>query len=684
MSMMNFHLQLPHKQAILFDGKLMKLMGRGRDKHRSMIFMGDDGIPETLTDAEFIEFQTVRRLELLTEAEVEELEAEPRKLPRITLQTCSEKDADEAMRRYAYCLAWEKAGEVARTAKRIYPITVSVAAELEEKCPNARTVLRWIRWWVMSGRNINALIPQYENMGNTTDKLHPKAREILSGIVDEYYLVDTRPSGISVHKHVKKAFREYNAPLPMDARLKVPSLDAVYREIDRLDSYTKDFCRLGKRAAHHKWRAVGSGPVAEQHNEAWEIDHTRIDTVVTDEILGLVVYRPWVTVILDRHSRVVVGFFVSFEAPGLYPVIQALRNAIAPKDELMAKNPTLTVSWPCFGPPRLLVTDQGREFKSRSFREICLQLGIDVQHSPILKPWYKGRIERFFRTLTRNVFQRVPGTTFSNVFERNAEIPPESVAVCSLDELRFHILQWITEVYHRTSHRTLGDTPLNLWNRSVAKHGMLPPPNPARLEEVLTLIDERVPQRQGIQYEGLFYNNPELALFRSRADRPRTVKIAPIWDDLTRIRWMDPEDGKWRDAPILKAQRHLVEGRTLEMHKLARALMRDNEEIGDDLIQAYTYLDNAMKAKSGASGKANRVKAAKYRDAINRRFEQTQQAPVVDVEASGQSFADFIDQGETIPNAEEPAAADGFGIAAPADADGAPLDGNLTVHIGDD
>ena len=519
----------------------------------------------------------------------------------------------------------------------------------DRRQPSPRTVLRWIARWQDSGRSLDALVPQTALCGNFRDKLHPTARDLLNRIVEEFYLMDSGATGVSVHAHVKTAFRKHNRPLPAEDRLPVPSLNAIYRVIGQIDRYTLDFTRTGKRTANHKWRAVGSGSIASCHNEVWEIDHTQVDCIAIDDTTGLPICRPWVTVVLDVHTRMVVGFFLSFEAPSVSVVMQCLRNAVGIKEPMMEKHPELSIPWPCFGIPRTIVPDQGREFKSKAFVDACLLLGIEVSYTPVLKPWYKGKIERFLGNLSRSVFHRVPGTTFSNIFERRKEVPPETVAVATLDELRFHTLNWITQVYHKKTHRTLATSPLAAWSQSVATHGVRPPPNPDRLAEILSPVEYRAPQRQGIEFEGLLYNSSELASFRIRPNRPRIVKISPFLDDLTRMRWWDPDDGTCKIANIQPSMRAAVAGRTLEMHKLARAIQRENSKdfSGEDgLVDAYTLVDDAMRKKTGASGKENRRKAAIHWEAARNGRKATEYVPAFDPVRSARSIADEIEDGE--------------------------------------
>jgi putative transposase len=86
-----------------------------------------------------------------------------------------------------------------------------------------------------------------------------------------------------------------------------------------------------------------------------------------------------------------------------------------------------------FGLPEVLVVDNAIELH-RDLELACLQLGIELQHMPVRKPWFKGSIERWFRTLNTDLIHVTPGTTFSHFLERG-EYDSQKHACITLDRL---------------------------------------------------------------------------------------------------------------------------------------------------------------------------------------------------------------------------------------------------------
>lgn len=632
-------INIPLGQLVRWDGRLMTARGRARDRFRSHVFVDQDNVPVTMTDREFVDRQMVGRLRLVSQ---DELSREEKDLPPRTLDLASPEDLKEVERRLHYIRAWDRAGRPPRDEDGVGGILEDVAARRGETAPSARTFARWVANWMLVGEKPEGLLPG--RGGNREDRL-AAVRHLLRETIETHYLVDTRPTATAVHRRVEDAFEQYNAPLAPEERIPVPSLMAVLRQIREIDQYTLDFCREGPRVAAHRYRPVTSGPVAERHNEVWEMDHTRVDAIVVDENTGLPISRPWVTVIIDRATRAVMGFRIGFEPPSAYSALDCLRIAAMPKHELLATVSDIRGTWPVMGLPRVLMTDQGKEFKAKSFVEACLALGIDVEYAPILKAWYKGRIERFFRTLSRDVFHRVPGTTFSNFFALNGEVVPERVAVVTLPELRSYTLLYIADVYMRRPHRALaGRSPQQLWDQSVASHGIRPLPTLEQLFRLTSLTVWRKPQRYGLEFEGLVYNSGDVAGFRIRPGRPDVVRVRVDPHDLSRVWFTDPDSGEAKQVPIVPAMRPLVAGISLEKHRLARALQRQNPErlAGEaGLKRAHRILDVAMNLKANGDGLRNRAKAARYWEALTQ-SRPPEDAPAFDVGRSSKSLIEEV------------------------------------------
>ncbi|UYV82242.1 K02A2.6-like [Cordylochernes scorpioides] len=75
-----------------------------------------------------------------------------------------------------------------------------------------------------------------------------------------------------------------------------------------------------------------------------------------------------------------------------------------PDQEASTVSEALLQDWVCiFGVPRILHSDQGRNFESNIFQELCRRLGIEKTRTTPLHTQSDGMVERFNRTLTQHL-----------------------------------------------------------------------------------------------------------------------------------------------------------------------------------------------------------------------------------------------------------------------------------------
>ena len=106
------------------------------------------------------------------------------------------------------------------------------------------------------------------------------------------------------------------------------------------DVYRDDFELVLRRESAHA-------------NDIWQADHTELDVMVLDATGSPA--RPWLTVILDDHSRAIAGYTVFLGDPTAVQTALALRQAIWRKTD---------PAWPVCGLPATLYSDHGGDFTS--------------------------------------------------------------------------------------------------------------------------------------------------------------------------------------------------------------------------------------------------------------------------------------------------------------------------------
>ena len=174
---------------------------------------------------------------------------------------------------------------------------------------------------------------------------------------------------------------------------------------------------------------------AERPNPTWQADHTQLEHLILDHAGRPA--RPWLTVILDDHSRALAGYAVGLDVPSALQTALALRQAIWRKTD---------PSWPVCGIPDVLYSDHGSDFTSRHLEQVCLDLRVELIHSTAGVPQGRGKIERFFGTIATELLPRLPG----HLSPGNAT--PATAPQLSLAELDEAIGRFVITDYHARAH----------------------------------------------------------------------------------------------------------------------------------------------------------------------------------------------------------------------------------------
>jgi putative transposase len=128
---------------------------------------------------------------------------------------------------------------------------------------------------------------------------------------------------------------------------------------------------------------------ADRPNAIWQADRTPLDILLVRS--DGEVAKPWLSVVIDDYSRAVAGYFLSFEDPSAQHTSLALRQAIWRKEDSR---------WIVCGIPDVLYTDNGSDFTSRHLEQVGADLKIQLVFSIPGQPRGRGRIERFFSTVS--------------------------------------------------------------------------------------------------------------------------------------------------------------------------------------------------------------------------------------------------------------------------------------------
>lgn len=485
---------------------------------------------------------------------------------------------------------------------------------------SARQVRRWIEEFEQSGRDIRSLVPAYYRRGMRGVQLHPDVAKLLKEAVDTVFMTEERVTVKKVIDHLAFLILQKNKQLPDDQpQLVMPNKRKVYRYIDELDPVEVDVARLGRRAAQRKHAQDKPGPVLTRPNQRWEEDDTLLDLYVMDEEDGFPIGRPWLTAVRDKYSGVVPGFSVSFEPPSTHTVMESLFYAI-PQKRHVKDLFGLRHDYVGYGIPDTLAVDRGSGYLNNDMKLACAQLHIELDPMPGRSPWLKGSIERFLETSDTDFIHATPGTTFSNFLVRGDYDPAKHTCI-TLNRLWYLLHKWIVDIYTRDGHkglagRALGGVPAKIWERALGRDFV--PRLPASRNELAVLlsrVESRVIQSQGIEFEYLWYQDSRLDTLRgilnkSKPHVPVRYKYNP--GDLSRIWVMYP--GKKRYLEVLAVDQEYTQNLSLWQHRVIMRYIR--EEMKQDIdreslilareelrqaVQAEFRLAKKLKGRKGAA-----------------------------------------------------------------------------------
>lgn len=483
-------------------------------------------------------------------------------------------------------------------------LIIKAAKEIDDVTPPCPSSVHgwWKRYRIT--KSINALLPRVRS---GFSKKEDARYAIFEDVIKSIYLNAQKLPIADVVKRMHQRITLLNLSRDKNDQIKQVSKSTVYRWAANLRADIKDSSRLGAEVARNKYRTVMGGLKVSQVLERVEIDHTPLDLIVIDKTTMLPLGRAWLTLALDKHSRIVVGFYISFNPPSSYAVLQCLKQMILIKDDLLKRFPDIKNDWPVFGIPDLLALDNGMDLHADALKKACLELGIQILYCPAATPEMKGSVERFFRTINQGLIHKLPGTTFSNIDERG-DYPSEDMAAIDMETLVHLITKWIVDVYNVTPHRGIGDTPLNKWIESAKHRAIELPVYPALLDVITGVPAKRTIFHYGIELEGLHYNSRQLQEIRKISGENMQVELKFYEDQVAFIDVFDPYTKEYLRVEAVHDD--YVKDLHREAHRLSRVQARKKfgeqysmPQLMEARIDIETIIKDALKAKKMGSRK---------------------------------------------------------------------------------
>lgn len=281
----------------------------------------------------------------------------------------------------------------------------------------------------------------------------------------------------------------------------IPSVSVFERRVKKIPRLVTIYYREGETAYRDALPSMERSRLDIHSNDIWFSDHHLMDVAVKNK-RGTVV-RPWLTVFFDARSNKVISLILRDKSADATVIKQCLRMGMEE-----------------YGVPKELYFDNGKDYREKSFNRdfpvsLTSQLGIGMIYATA----YHGQaktVERFFGTLEDRFCKFIP-----TYLGKDAKQRPETMKVAlakladiapDIDYFTELLKNYIQEYNHTPSEGIDMNNKCpdevyyeNLSTKKVVKDKKI-------LKLLCGSFEERVVQKNGIQYQNRRYESSELLL----------------------------------------------------------------------------------------------------------------------------------------------------------------------------
>ena len=408
-----------------------------------------------------------------------------------------------------------------------------------------RTMQRWIKRYREQG--LAGLADAARSDKGTPRSLPQTAIELIEGLA-----LQTPPrSAASIHRQVSAIAKEQGWKPPSYARVRqiIKQLDPALVTLAHQGAaaYREEFDLLYRREATHS-------------NAMWQADHTPLDIWLLDEAGKPA--KPWLTVIEDDYSRAIASYRLTFQEPTALTTALALRTAIWRKED---------PRWHVCGIPSVFYTDHGSDFTSKHLEQVAADLRIELIFSEKGVPRGRGKIERFFRSVTQLLLQELPGYAPEGYRAVEAKL--------TLPAFEEHFRTWLLSDYHHRLHSETKCIPQECWEAG----GFLPrmPDSQEELDLLLlTVAKLRRVQQDGIRFQGHRYID---ALLADYVKEEVLIRYDPA--DMAEIRVF------YQDRFLCRAICPELSGQTISLKEIEKARAARRKQVKAGLTERQAIVE---------------------------------------------------------------------------------------------
>ncbi|MBX2963957.1 MAG: DDE-type integrase/transposase/recombinase [Cyclobacteriaceae bacterium] len=406
------------------------------------------------------------------------------------------------------------------------------------------TLYNWIKRYRSVG-NIGVLVDRPGRGGKGGIRINKKVYAIVLKVINKVHLRE-RKTIETTYKEIQRICR--------NRKYGVPSINTVRNHINHIKERDRIASQRGPKTAGQLYDSAAGKNFTDVAPLHWvEIDHTLSDIMLVDEKDREVIGKPWITVLIDTYSRMILGFYISFDPPGSYGTGRAIAHGMLRKESWLNSMGLDVTTWPCYGKPTIMRCDNAGEFVGETIKEASGFYGIDFEFRSPGRPQHGAYIERFLGNYA-TWLKDVRGTTNKSK-ELKRLYNPEKMANMTLPEFE----KWVTmalTIYHNEYHSEIQMAPIAKWHHGLYNevNGIGNPDvytDYLRLQLDFSPREKRTIQRTGVKLNNIFYYSEVLNNYINTTDANGKIKYKFKYDprDISRIYFMEPKQNCYYEIP---------------------------------------------------------------------------------------------------------------------------------------
>jgi len=515
---------------------------------------------------------------------------------------------------------------------KVFEVIARVKASFPDRAPlSPRSVSRYARAWADDDFSYRPLVTK--SYGCSRARFPMIVIGICWALVDTYYLKHGQRSIDTVHARAEWVIKVVGEVTGGELG-ECPSARTLARMASSRGALVNVGARLSKKL--QKQLAIGTGlaPPLFRLGQRVELDHHQMKIFVVDDRTGREIGKPWLTLAIEALTRCIVGFWITMRDPASESVKRCLEMSCYPKADMSPSDLPLKHPWIHSVVPEFLVMDNGPPLRGLQIEDLADGVGFITCFPPAYKPWFRGVVERMFRTQISGLISTLPGFAHGqSVYIRDSD--PAGRAVLTVSQLSLLFRKWAVDIYHHRPHRGLfGYTPAQVWDQLAAAQGAPLPADELKRPLFQGHWERRRLTAAGIAMECLQYNDSNLAALRTEIGTTSTVESCVSYGDVSRGFVIHPNTGAF--IPMRCVDLAYSEGLSLYAHTFLRATRKAPSPSTNDRLSIASD-QAALEKFAASSAKSNTRRSRRKAAAVMEERRVPESAPSAEPRSSSRT-----------------------------------------------